>query len=201
MARDAASAGFDHIHYRVADLNTIELERQAYDAAFGIFSIHHVKRLEHLFAEVLAALRPSGFFVLNEYVGPTRFQWTDRQLAVINGLLDVFPERLRRFVNDPRRVKDRVKRPSPAAVAAADPSESIRSGDILRVLAEFFEIVELRPYGGTVLQSLLLDIAGNFDSDDPAALRVLEATMDLEEALLEANDLSSDFVFVVARKP
>lgn len=198
---EAASAGYDHIQYRVADLNTIALERDTYDAAFGLYSIHHVERLEHLFAEVVAALRPAGFFVLNEYVGPTRFQWTERQLVAINGLLDALPPRLKRFVNEPGREKQRVKRPTPAAVAALDPSESIRSADILLLLGDFFDIVEVKPYGGTILQSLLLDIAGNFDTEDPGVLKVLEAVMDLEEALIDMGDLSSDFAFIVARKP
>jgi len=38
----AQSAGFDHIRYRTADLNTVVLAGASYDVIFGVSSIHHV---------------------------------------------------------------------------------------------------------------------------------------------------------------
>ena len=55
-ARLAREAGLSHIRYKVADLNTIQLPRRNYDVVFGISSIHHVARLEHVFAEVVETL-------------------------------------------------------------------------------------------------------------------------------------------------
>ncbi len=34
--------------------------------------------------DLAASLRPSGLMVVNDFVGPSRFQWTDRQLEVIS---------------------------------------------------------------------------------------------------------------------
>jgi SAM-dependent methyltransferase len=200
-ARDAArDAGLTHIHYQTCDVNRIALEPDAYDCAFGVHSVHHLEALEHVFSEVRKALRPGGYFILNEFVGPTRFQWTDRQLEVINGLLLALPERLRLRGGDGKKIKGPVGRPTITEMNLVDPSESIRSGDILPLLPRFFEVVEVKGYGGTVLQLLLHEIAGNFQNADPQTEGLLEAICDLEERLIALGDLPHDFALIVARK-
>lgn len=189
-----------HIVYEVRDVNRIDLPEAAYDCVWGVHSIHHLDRLEHVFAEVARALRPGGHFVLNEFVGPSRFQWTDRQLEVIDGLLRVMPERLRAICREPGRLKTRVERPTIAAMMRVDPSEAARSSEILPLLPQFFEVLEVKGYGGTVLQMLLHEIAGNFRTDDPATVRLLETCFDVEESLISAGDLPHDFALVVAQK-
>ena len=93
--RLAESEGLSGIHYDVQDANELVLEAGVYDVVFGVMSVHHFTRLEHVFAEVRKALKSGGHFLLNEFVGPTKFQWTDRQLEIINGLLAVLPPRYR----------------------------------------------------------------------------------------------------------
>jgi SAM-dependent methyltransferase len=200
-AGDAArDAGLTHIHYQTCDVNRIALESDAYDCAFGVHSVHHLEALEHVFSEVRRALKPGGYFILNEFVGPTRFQWTDRQLEAVNGLLQAIPEKLRVRGGNGRKIKGPVGRPTIAEMNLVDPSESIRSADILPLLPEFFEVVEVRGYGGTILQLLLHEIAGNFQNADPATDAVLEAFCDLEEHLIALGDLPDDFALIVARK-
>lgn len=194
----AADAGHLHLSYSVADGNTIRLEPGAYDVAFGVHSIHHVENLEHLFGQLASALKDDGFLFLNEFVGPARFQWTDRQLEVVNGLLRCIPEALR-LEAPGGRVKRRVRRPSRGEVIATDPSEAVRSGEILGVASSFFDILEVRPYGGTVLQLLLEGIAENFSRGEGRAQAFLEAVCDLEWALVESGELPSDFAVVVAK--
>lgn len=194
----ATAAGLGHLRYRVEDVNEIRLERDSYDVVCGVHSIHHLVELEHVFRQVAGALRPDGLLFMNEFVGPTRFQWTDRQLEVVNGLLRALPEELRVSVVD-GKVKREVRRPTLEEMLATDPSEAVRSGEILSVAEAFFEILEVRPYGGTVLQLLLDDIAGNFAGPRGEAARLLEALCELEWALVGSGDLASDFAVVVAR--
>lgn len=197
-AAAAGVAGLSHLRYRVADANSLRLEPESLDVVFGVHSIHHVAELEHVFEEVARALKPGGLLFLNEFVGPSRLQWTDRQLQVVNGLLRVLPQELRVSLVD-GRVKQKARRPTAAEVIATDPSEAVRSGEILAVAAAFFEVLEVRPYGGTILQLLLDDIAGNFSRPDAGTRALLAAICDLEWALIESGDLSSDFAVVVAR--
>ncbi len=98
-ARQAAAAvGYEHINYTVGDLNTIKLGEAHYDAVWAAASVHHVSGLEHLFAQVAAALKPGGLFILNEYVGPTRFQFPARQRQVIQACNSLLPDEYRRIV-------------------------------------------------------------------------------------------------------
>ena len=197
-AARAEAAGFRHVRYRAADADALVLPERAYDVVLVVHSIHHVARLEHLLGEVARALKPDGFLFLDEFVGPTRFQWTDRQLEVVNGLLRCLPETLRAAYPD-GRPKHRVSRPSVAEVVATDPSEAVRSAEILGVVSSLFEVVEVRPYGGTVLQLLLDDIAAAFIAAEGAADGLLAALCALEWALVSSGELPSDFAVVVAR--
>ena len=198
-ARTAASgAGLGRVRYSVANGNDLTLESNVYDVVFGVHSIHHVERLERLFEQIARSLKPDGLFFMNEFVGPTRFQWSDRQLEVVNGLLRALPARYRRStVGD--GLKERVPRPTIAEMVASDQSEAVRSIEILELAAAHFELLEVRPYGGTVLLLLLHDIAGNFSPSVPGGPEILSAIADLEWALVSSGDLPSDFAVVVAR--
>jgi 2-polyprenyl-3-methyl-5-hydroxy-6-metoxy-1,4-benzoquinol methylase len=103
--QQAEAAGLPQIRYRLADLNSLELDPDRYDVIFGVSSVHHVAGLEHLYEQVQRALRPGGYFFLDEYIGPTQFQWTDEQLEAINAELRSLPGTLRRSVSEPGEVK------------------------------------------------------------------------------------------------
>lgn len=194
----ARAEGLGHLRYGVEDLNVLRLEPAAYDVVFGVHSIHHVEGLEHVFRQVAAALKPGGFLFMSEFVGPSRFQWTPLQLEVVDGLLRALPREYRIRTVD-GRVKKKVRRPTVAEMIATDPSEAVRSAEILAVAASFFEILEVRPYGGTVLQLLLEDIAGRFARPGTGGPELLAAICDFEWALIGAGQLESDFAVVVAR--
>ncbi len=243
VARKAAqAAGYDHINYQVADVNTIALSANTYDAVWGTASIHHIDKLEHLFAQVANSLRPGGIFVLEEYVGANRFQFPSRQREIIQACHALLPERYRVISTavshnraalgrdnwrwwlhrlggklrdgdllgavrrHARRLRDRrsgrttirqgVDLPTAQSVAAIDPSEAIRSADIVPVLTRYFDIVEFRPMGGSILQFLLADIAGNFKDEEGQQL--LQMLFAIEDTLMATGDLGSDFAYIVA---
>ena len=186
--------------YRGMDLNILRLEAEQYDVIFGVNSVHHVENLEQLFIEARRALKPGGYLHLNEYVGPSRFQWTERQLDAVNGLLMVLPERYRIDLKDTRTVKTRLGRPTVEQIKAIDPSEAVRSAEIVRVLRGYFELIDVKEYGGTILHPLLDSIAGNFDPEKAEDRTWIEWLFQAEDALLAAGDVSSDFVVVIATK-
>lgn len=196
--RAAMEAGLTNVHYDVADVNAIRLEANTYDVVFGVMSVHHLSSLEHVFREVRRSLRDGGVFFLNEFVGPTKFQWTDRQLSVINGLLQVLPERYR--TTREGIVKQAVVRPTIDEMNRLDPSEAIRSGEILDVLSSFFRVVEKKDFGGTILHMLMEGIAFNFRSDRSEDMRMLQLLFDLEDALLMSGDIPSDFTVIIAER-
>jgi SAM-dependent methyltransferase len=197
--RLAAEAGLPGLRYHVADLEREALPHGSVDVVFAHQSVHHVARLDELFAAVRHMLRPGGIFHLHEFVGPTRFQWTDAQIAGINAFLDRLPPRLRALPSGQPRPPQ--VRPTVAAMIAADPSEAIRSSEILPVLRRHFDILEIRELGGALLHLGLGEIAQNFNPDSAADRAILEAFFAAEDAAMQSGEVTSDFVVVTAVKP
>lgn len=200
-AKDKAKAeGLSHIFYAVEDINAISLPPQTYDVVFGISSIHHIANLEHVFSEVRKTLKPGGFFILHEFVGPTKFQWTDAQLNIINGALQMLPDKYCVSRKNGVTIKKKHWRPTLNEMDIVDPSEAIRSGDILGVLPNYFDILEKKDLGGTILHLLLDGIAGNFDYDDPKDMKLLRMLFEIEDTFMDIGVIQSDFTLVVAKK-
>lgn len=84
-------------------------------------------------------------------------------------------------------------------VVATDPTEAIRSQDILNIVAESFDIVEKGDVGSNIYQFLLADIAEHFIADDECARRLIEMVINIEQTMIACKEFESDTVFVVAR--
>jgi hypothetical protein len=89
--------------------------------------------------------------------------------------------------------------PDPEEVRKTDPSEAVRSAEILGILRQNFDIVEYNEMGGTILQFLLSGIAGNFKSNDLNSIKVLNMAITIEDTLIEIGDIQSDFACIVAK--
>ncbi len=201
QARDLARReGLHHIHYEIADLNNAQLPENEYDVVFGISSVHHIVELEALYENVHRTLRPGGIFYMDEFVGPSQFQWPDRQVDAINSILGEIPVRFRRSRSDAGTIRERHTRPTVVEMNAGDPSEAIRSAEIIPLLSSYFTDITIRPYGGTILLSLLEDIAGNFEGSDPEAMQWLERIFAYEDNLIDSGELSDDYAVIIARK-
>jgi hypothetical protein len=154
--------------------------------------------LEHLLDQLVASLRPGGLLVVNEYIGPARFQWLDKTEELMNRMLDVLPDdkRLNRFNGF---VKEQMTRTPAEEIARIDPSESVRSDEIVQLLESRFETLYRADFGGTLLQFLLADIAANFSPDDPKEVALLDLMSLFEEVLIAERVLPSDFAFFVLK--
>ncbi len=185
--------------FTVADCNDVPLEPGRYDLIVSSHSFHHFLELEAIMDRVLAALTPGGLFILEEYVGPTQFQWTDAQMDVTRTLTGLLPERFR--ILPWGAVKPYEGRPAAEDVAAASPFESIRSAEIAPLFARKLEIVQRRALGGTVQHLLYNGIIHNFAPGDPEAERLVSGVYQTEDALLDSGLLPSDFQLLVGRRP
>ena len=138
--------------------------------------------------------------IVNDFVGPTKMQWSRRQLEIVNGVLAILPQAYRKQLDD-GRIKKIHYSPSRLGMRINDPSEAVESGNIMPLLQEMFEVIEIREYGGTILHLLFENIAHNFLRTDPETNKLLQLCFDIEDVLLELNDIPSDFVLAVCRKP
>ncbi|MGZ7079152.1 MAG: class I SAM-dependent methyltransferase [Thermoanaerobaculia bacterium] len=195
----ARAAGGPKITYGVVDLNVDPLKAGAYDVIVAHSILHHVENLEHAFAQIDRAMKPDAMLVVNEYVGPNRFQFSDEVLAIINELLAALPANLRRGRVE-QTTYERKERPSREFMIENDPSEAVRSEDLLPMIGEQFEVLESKKIGGTILMHLLYDIVQNFRFEDPRERALIEMMCATEGALVDAGSIGSDFAMLAARK-
>lgn len=165
--------------YFAADFNEPALPRRTYDIVFFHQSLHHVAKLEKLLRAVLLSLRPGGLLYLDEYIGPSRFDWSDELIRPHRDAYCAVPAAARRFGE------------LAFPIQADDPSEAFRSSEILPQVAVGFDTVAFRGYGGNLLSVLYPAV----DATDEIMRHVIER----ERAILAGGAIP--FYAVVIARP
>jgi ubiquinone/menaquinone biosynthesis C-methylase UbiE len=195
---NASRGGFGpRLEYRVADANDGGFGSAEFDVVFAKAALHHIENLERAFAGMQRCLKPGGHLVTIDFFGPTRFQWTDAQVAAANELLDAMPADL---VTRPDGRRHRVERPTVEAMIAMDPSEAVRAGELYELLRQHFRPEHDFAAGGALL-NLVLDgsIVNNFDPSTAAHNAWVERVFRREREMMARGEIGSDFRFIVAK--
>lgn len=191
--------GVGGVRFEVGAVPDLQFARQAYDLVLSQYSLHRLPDPDAFVERLDEALRPGGWLILNEYVGPKYFQFSERQLRIVEELLAVLPPRLR--VHWPSGGQKTLHIPPPVShFLSHAPLEAFSSESLLPALERRFEVESRRDYGGSILNPLLAGIIANFDlsaENDAAILRLLTLT---ERLLLREAALPADFAVIVARK-
>ena len=195
--RLAKEAGMNHISYRVADLNSSIFPEGLHDIVLAHQSIHHVERLEHLAEQIRRTLKLGGLFMMNEYIGLNWLQISSFQHRFTNKLFSLLPERYLQMENG--LIRKNVEVADAEDVMTFDPSEAVRSEEIVDVMGQYFDLVERRDYGGNVLFHGLNGIVSNFRPDNPIDNLWLHFLFRAEDCLL-AEGIPSDFAVLVYRR-
>lgn len=196
--RAAAEKNLEGIEYRVLDLETAEIGGP-YDAIFAHDVLHHITDLEGLYDRIHEALAPQGMFFFSEYVGPNRFQYSDARMALINRYFRLLPDRLRR---DPLTgaCLSRRERLDRENVIREDPTEAVRSEDVLPLARRYFQTEAEYQSGGGLLNPLLFGVIANFREAEPEDDRLLQALCDAEDRLTRSGRLEPDFSIFAGRR-
>jgi len=191
--------GFEPMfNFECLDLNKESLpKKDGYDFIHAWGTIHHIESLERLFSEINDALTDDGIFSMREYVGPSYLQFTDQTVNLVNKILSVIPRDLK--LDEHNRIKNQSWRPTQDEIVKDDPSEAVRSDQILPIAEKYLNIVACRMTGGTLLNPLLHGIAGNFEKTEESR-SLLKMIILLEQTLINAGIISSDYVYLIARK-
>jgi 2-polyprenyl-3-methyl-5-hydroxy-6-metoxy-1,4-benzoquinol methylase len=190
----AAREGVTNIEFVSQNFNDLHLEPKSFHAIAGMGAFHHVENLEAFWLECRRALRPGGVIMGQEYIGPDRFQWTDAQVEEGDRVLrDIVPAAHK--VHHTRVVRTPV-----AEMIAADPSEAVRSSELLGTLkAVGFELFGYASAGGALLQPVLLNQVHTFDPKDWAHNLVLSRLFAEEDRLMREGRLKDDFCMFVTQ--
>ena len=195
---EAARQELHQIEYRTIDLENVDLDGP-YDAIFANDVLHHVTDLEGTFEKLHSALAPEGKLLFNEYVGPNRFQYSDDRMDLVNRYFRLFPDELRREFPD-RQISWRRDRMPAEEVIKADPTEAVRSEDVLPIARRVFKIEREYEYGGGLLNPLLYGVVINFDEEQPEHRNLLEVLCGTEARLMACGAIPSDFAVMVASR-
>jgi SAM-dependent methyltransferase len=184
------------INFELGDFLTWEAP-EPLGAVIARSVLHRQMDLDAVLEKIATVLVPGGLVFVDEFVGPSRSQWTDEQMEAINRLLDRLPaEMLVDLSAEDGRRKGRMGRPDPEQWALANPTEMVCSDAIVPGMDERFERVEVNLYGGAVFHQFFTRIMGNF-SDRPELVGVV---MEVDALLTDAGALASDYVWGVWRK-
>jgi SAM-dependent methyltransferase len=184
--REAEREGVEGIEYRLGDFDAPYLETGRYDIAFFHASLHHVKRLERLFGRLWLGLRPDGAVYVDEYVGPSRNEWTEGRLATAQELLDAAPA--------DAKLDPRIALP----IEPNDPSEAIRSGEIVSFLRQYLDLIEWRPYGGQLAALIFPNLARDW-VESPEGLFWVARLLELEDEQLRRDPASTFYLVAYGR--
>lgn len=196
--KTAAAEHLEGLTYEVADLNTVEFPKERYDAVYAHASLHHVFHLEHLLDQIRGTLKSGGLFFVQEYVGPSQMQFPQEHLYLADVFLKAIPERYRRTREG--RIKQQAARLPLQMMNSSDPSEAIRSSEIIPLVASRFEVKHFKYIGGTLLLLLFNEIAGNFEAGDTEIMPVVNALIVLDNYLIDRKVLPSYHVYMVCER-
>lgn len=198
IAKEEAKKAEVKINFYQDNFNEFSLgKNQKYDLVFCSGSLHHVKEIERLLLIVRQALKPEGYFIVNEYVGDCYNIYNQRQVEIINRLYRCFPDSLRS-----RSKVEKFVNPTIEQVFATDPSESVRSKLIIPFLKAYFDIELYRPYGGGILHPMYPLL--NHDklvAKEPKSETIIRLLLEFEEILMSLpGGIETDFCLFVLRQ-
>ena len=171
-----------------------------YDLVIAEGALHHLYPMRSSLARIHGMLKPGGLLLVNDFVGPSRFQWTPRQLQAANALLALIPKDYRRRWSDDR-VKTRVDAPGRLRMKLADPSEAAESSLILPLLGKMFNTLELKNKGGALIPLVFHEIAHHYIQPDETAAEILRLCFATEDLLMRSGEIAGDYILGVFQKP
>ena len=192
--RIAHHLGLSNIEFINKGIEALKWSHGQYDVFMFHQSLHHLKNIDQLLESISQGLKPNGFLLLHEYVGPNRLIWNKAQLQRANQILHTIPRKWRRRFKT-NIVKNRIYGPGLLRMKISDPSEAVESENIRPALKQYFEKLEEKQLGGNLLCLVLKDISHHFVELNAEKRAILERLFHEEDKFLENHN--SDMVFGV----
>lgn len=129
-------------------------------------SLHHMLDVYDAVRWSHNILKDGGIFACDEYVGPSRFQWTEKSLDACDRFRNALPDRF--FYNDlnPRSLPRLTPRVNKEKLIEKDPTEAVQSDKIIEAVKNYFNDVEIISLGGAFYDLAFRNILQNFDDED-----------------------------------
>jgi SAM-dependent methyltransferase len=182
----------------VTDLKALEETGEKYDVVIFEHSLHHFSNIDQVLERVRNILKPGGYLVGDEYVGPRRFQWESNQFVLANMILNKIPSKFRKNYSG-KNIKNKILYAGEFLMWLNDPSEAVESDNIEDCLSKKFKEARFFYYGGSISHLVFHDIAQNFSKGDAESDQWVKWVLDLEESLIQQHLIQNDFMSFVCR--
>ena len=171
-------------------------KKNSYDLVHWNNSLHHMFDSFEAVDWSDSVLKSGGLFLMDDYVGPNRLQWTDINLEYASRCLAALPEHLMIDPMSPGKLLPRhARRPDEAALIARDPTEAPDSENILAAVEKTFPDATIQLTGGCLYHLALNDVMANFGPEEDALLQTILLA---DDALCEAG--MTHYAIAYARK-
>ncbi len=184
---------------RCADVLTEDLPAAAFDVVFVQAAIHHFFEIEPMFQLMHRVLKPDGLLIYDEYIGPDHHLYDDHVVAIINRINACLSPGYR-WDHLSKHDREHIPKPDLPWMLQHDPSEGVHASQILPLTYRFFDVIDRRDYGGSLVRPFFTGILPNFDWDDPKDQTVGRLVVLLERLLVEQGAIPSYQTAVVARR-
>ena len=136
-------------------------------------SLHHMMDATAAVQKSYDVLKEGGIFFCNDFVGKNRFQWSDMEIAIANGIRVFFSDDLF-ILPDGRRMARFIRRPELQHMIETDPSEAADSEAIIPAVKAIFKDPFIVPTGGIVYHNTIQFILNNIPEDSELLTYLLE---------------------------
>ncbi len=175
----------------------MEKEKEKYDLVIWLNAIHHMMDTPAAVQWSSDMLLKGGFFVMDDYVGPNRFQWPRIVMQYCNKARAKFPDSIFKRSEQFSRKRHRVMRVvDQNMVSGVDPSEAADSARILEAISYIFPKREEFLYSSGVSTLALNDISSRIL--DERYKHFIDHTIQLDQDLAGKGHIG--FASVIAVK-
>jgi SAM-dependent methyltransferase len=195
----AAAKGFaEAMQFHVGDAFKECTVPGAYDLVHWNNSLHHMLDTHSALAWSKNVLADDGLLVMDDFVGPSRFQWSDLNLRVASRFRATLPARLMFRGEDVRPLSRKIVRKTVAHMIELDPSEAADSSSIIPNLREIFPGSKIVMTGGAIYHLALAGIYANLQTNNEEDLRILNMALLLDDLMIRLGE--SHYAVAIARK-
>jgi SAM-dependent methyltransferase len=188
----------DRVTWHRADAFS-DCRRTDYDLVHWNNALHHMLDTDAAVAWSIERLKSGGIFGMDDFVGPSRFQWSDDDLGHAATFRRALPPRLMRVEGREGEVHaPELQRPSIAAMIEMDPTEAADSNAILPAIQRRMPGATMVPTGGVIYQLATRYILLNF-TEDPDDQGFLALGLALDRALSTFDN--THYAVAIWKKP
>ena len=176
------------LEYVCHDMNTVSFPTAHFDVVINFAAGHYIRFLERVWVNITKWLKPNGFFIQNDYIGPQRNQYSIKQWEAMKRMNQRLPAQYRKVLNYPDVIQ----------MMRDDPTEAINSGKTLPTTYTLFDVITHTKSGGVVAYELLTHNDKLFNAGADERRTIVEEIMREDESYLDKTG-DSFFHFLICK--